>query len=148
MLNCICFICHWSNHIKLKRIWPCESLHMNYNLTFIETFSPSRTVFEIFNFKLLRYGPCSLFLRGHQRSFFLPPISNPYTTSYLIYFDTFTLSRTVSRYLTSKFLGFDLDLWPSEVNWSQICYTIRKPIYDFLSDFYWPPTIRSYTSEK
>ena len=41
-----------------------------------------------------------------------------------------------SRYSTSKFLGFDLDLWPLKVIWGQKKYTIRKAIYDFLFDFY------------
>ena len=41
-----------------------------------------------------------------------------------------------SRYSTSKFLGFDLDLWTLKVIWSRNFYTIRKPIYDFLFDFY------------
>ena len=39
------------------------------------------------------------------------------------------------RYLTSKFLEFDLDFWRSpEV---KNIFTVRKPIHDFLSDFYW-----------
>ena len=41
-----------------------------------------------------------------------------------------------SRYSTSKFSGFDLDFWPPKVIWVKNSYTIRKPIYDFLSDFY------------
>ena len=41
-----------------------------------------------------------------------------------------------SRYSTSKFLEFDLDLWPLKVIWGKKKYTIRKPIYDFLFDFY------------
>ena len=41
-----------------------------------------------------------------------------------------------SRYSTSKFLGFDLDLWPLKVIRGQKKYTIRKAIYDFLFDFY------------
>ena len=41
-----------------------------------------------------------------------------------------------SRYSTSKFLGFDLDLWPLKVIWGQKNYTIRMPMYDFLFDLY------------
>ena len=41
-----------------------------------------------------------------------------------------------SRYSTSKFLGFDLDLWPLKVIEVKKFYTIRKAIYDFLFDFY------------
>ena len=60
----------------------------------------------------------------------------PYMTSYLTYMDTISLSGKCSRasggtglieptfqqkfwYSTSKFLGFDLDLWPLEVIWGQ-----------------------------
>ena len=41
-----------------------------------------------------------------------------------------------SRYSSSKFLGFNLDLWPLEVIWGQNLKKIRKAIYDFLFDFY------------
>ena len=42
-----------------------------------------------------------------------------------------------SRYSTSKCLGFDLDLWPPKRSSGvEKFYTVRKPIYDFLFDFY------------
>ena len=41
-----------------------------------------------------------------------------------------------SRYSTSKFLGFDLDLWLLKIIWGKKNYTVRKPIYDFLFDSY------------
>ena len=41
-----------------------------------------------------------------------------------------------SSYSTSKFLGFDLDLWRLKVVWGRRNYTIWRPIYDFLFDFY------------
>ena len=40
------------------------------------------------------------------------------------------------RYSTSKFSGFDLDFWLSEVTWGQKYFIIRKPMHDFLSNFY------------
>ena len=48
--------------------------------------------------------------------------------------DTISLSRTVFE--TSKFLGFDLDLWPLRVIWVRKCFTIRKPICVFLFYFH------------
>ena len=42
-----------------------------------------------------------------------------------------------SRYSILKFFGFDLDLWPLEVTWVKNISAIRKPIHDFLSNFYW-----------
>ena len=54
-------------------------------------------------------------------------------TSYLTSIDTFLYLVLLSRYLISK---FDLDLWPLKVIWGQKFYTIQKPIYDFLFNFY------------
>ena len=165
--------------IKVLRVWswpltfrgdrrskifsPFDSSYMPSYLTSIGTNSLSRTVFEIFDFKVFRVGPWSLTLRGHLRSNIFSLFESPYMTSYLTPIDTFSLSRTVfeifdykvfrvwpwpltfrgdpnqkcfhhskphiwlpilllltfslylatfSRYSTSKFLGFDLDLWP------------------------------------
>ena len=44
---------------------------------------------------------------------------SPYMISYLTSMDTISQSRTVSRYSTSKFSRFDLDLWPPKVIWGQ-----------------------------
>ena len=85
----------------------------------MDTISLSRTVFEIFDFKVCRVRPWPLTPKGHLGSNFLYhskahiwlPIWLLWTTSlYLVLF---------SRYSTSKFLGFDLDLWPLKVIWSQ-----------------------------
>ena len=43
---------------------------------------------------------------------------------------------SISRYSTSTFLGFELDLWPLKVIWGRKNYTVRKPIYDFLFNSY------------
>ena len=40
-----------------------------------------------------------------------------------------------SKYSTSKFSGFDLDLWRSQE--FENIFSIQKPIHDFLSNFYW-----------
>ena len=181
--------------IKVFRVWPrsltfrghprskifqlFESSYMTSYLTPIDTFSLSRTVFEIFDFKVFRVWPWPLTFRGHLRSSICSPFESPYMTSSLTLFpltlsffsiDTFFLSRNVFeifdfkvfrawpwpwtfgvtlgqkyvhhseahiclsillllalslylvpflRYSTSKFLGFDLDLWPLGVTWGQ-----------------------------
>ena len=160
---------------KSKIFPPFESPYMTSYLTPIDTFSLSRTVFEIFDFKVFRVWPWPLTFRGHLRSNICSPFESPYMTSYLTSIDTFSLSRNVfeifdfkvfrvwpwpltfgvtlgqkyfyhskahiwlssyststsidtfslsrtvpfSRYSTSKFLGFDLDLWPLGVTWGQ-----------------------------
>ena len=85
----------------------------------MDTISLSRTVFEIFDFKVFRVWPWPLTPKGHLGSKKLHlskghnwfPIWLLWTPSlYLVPF---------SRYSTSKFLGFDLDLWPLKVIWGQ-----------------------------
>ena len=177
----------FGGHLRSEIVPPFESLYMTSYPTSIDTFSLSRTVFEIFDFKVFRVWPWPLSFRGHLRSKIFSPFESPYMTSYLTFIDTSSLSRTVSeifdftifrvwpwhltskghlgqnclyhskahiwlpilllwtpsfylvpfsRYSISKFLGFDLDLWPLKVIRSQKFHTIRKPIYDFLSNFY------------
>ena len=158
-------------HLRSNIFSPFESPYMTSYLTPIDTFSLSRTVFEIFDFKVFRVWPWPLNFRGHLRSNIFPPFESPYMTSYITPIDTFSLSRTVFeifdfkvfrvwpwpltfrghaevkkmftypkahiclpillllalslylvpflRYSTSKFLGFDLDLWPLGVTWGQ-----------------------------
>ena len=136
----------------------------------MDSISLSRTVFEIFDFKVFRVWPWPLTPKGHLGSIKIIPFERPYMTSYLTSMDTISLSRTVfeifdfkvfrvwpwpltlkviwgqkksyhskghiwlpiwllwipslylvpfSRYSTLKFLGFDLDLWPLKVIWGQ-----------------------------
>ena len=157
-------------HLGSKKIIPFERPYMTSYLTSMDTISLSRTVFEIFDFKVFRVWPWPLTPRGHLGSKKIIPFERPYMTSYLTSMDTISLSRTVfeifdfkvfrvwpwpltpkdhlgskkiyhseghiwlpiwllwtpsrylvpfSRYSTSKFLGFDLDLWPLKVIWGQ-----------------------------
>ena len=115
---------------------PFESPYMTSYLTSMDNISLSRTVFEIFDFKVFKVWPWPLTPKGHLGSKVLYhskahiwlPIWLLWTPSlYLVPF---------SRYSTSHFFGFDLDLWPLKVIWRQFFYTIWKPIYDFLFDFY------------
>ena len=133
-------------------------------LTSIDTFSLSRTDFEIFGFEDFRVWPWILTFRGHVRSKVMTLFDSSFKTSYLTSVDTFFLSRSVFEiygfkdfwvwplyvrghmrlkiiilfyrtymtfypssietcfylvpfliYSASNILGFDLDLWPTEV---------------------------------
>ena len=91
-------------HPRSKIFSPFESPYMTSYLTSIGTCSLSRTVFEIFDFKVFRVWPWPLTFGGHPRSKIFPPFKSPYMTSYSTSFDTFSLSRTV-------FELFDFVLW-------------------------------------
>ena len=105
--------------------------------TSIDIFSISRTVFEIFDFKVFRVWPCPLTFKGHHGSQIFSLFESSYMTSYLTSIDTFLYRVPFSRYLTSKFSGFDLDLWPIKSPEVRNISTIWKPIHDFLSNIYW-----------
>ena len=88
---------------------------MTSYLTSMDTISPSRTVLEIFDFTVFRVWPLKVFwgqkVLYHSKAHIWLPIWLLWTPSlYLIPF---------SRYLTFKFLGFDLNLWPLKVIWGQ-----------------------------
>ena len=82
-------------HLRSKVFIPFESPYMTSYLTSIDTFSLSRTVFEIFGFKVLRVWPWPLTSKGHLKSKFFIPFESPYITSYSTSMDTISLSRTV-----------------------------------------------------
>ena len=187
----ILMVCSWpltpKGHLESKFFIAFESPYMTFYLTTMDNISQFRTVFEIFDFKVFRVRiwpltpespPRSNFLyysKAHLRlpiwllwtpSLYLVPLSR-YSTSKFLGFDLdfwplkviggqnflYHLEAHIwlpiwllwtpslyfvpfSRYSTSKFLGFDLDLWALKVIWGQKKFTIRKPIYDFLFDFY------------
>ena len=96
------------SHLRSKIFSPFESPYMPSYLTSIGTFSLSRTVFEIFDFKVFRVWPWPLTFRGHLRSNIFSPFESPYMTSYSTPIDTFSLYRTV-------FEIFDINVfrvWP------------------------------------
>ena len=95
-------------HLRSKIFSPFESPYRTSYLTFIDTFSLSRTVFEIFDFKVFRVWPWPLNFRGHQRSKIFSPFESPYMTSYLTSIDTFSLSRTVFEIFNFKVFR----VWP------------------------------------
>ena len=81
-------------HLGSKIFSLFESSYMTSYLTSIDTFSLSRTVFEIFDFKVFSVWPWPLTFRGHLRSKIFSPFESSYMTSYLTSIDTFFLSRT------------------------------------------------------
>ena len=93
---------------KSKIFPPFESPYMTSYLTHIDTFSLSRTVFEIFDFKVFRVWPWPLTFRGHLRSNICSPFESPYISSYLTSIDIFSLSRTVFEIFDFKVFT----VWP------------------------------------
>ena len=74
---------------------PFKRSDFTFYLTSIDTFFLSRTVFEIFDFKVCRVWPWLLTLRCQLGSKIFSPFERSYMTSYLTSIDTFFLSRTV-----------------------------------------------------
>ena len=82
-------------HLGSKIFSPFESPYMTSYLISIDTFFLSRTVFEIFDFKVFRVWPWPLTFEGHLGSKIFSSFESPYMTSYLTSTDTFSLSHTV-----------------------------------------------------
>ena len=97
-------------HLRPKIFLPFESPYMTSYLTSIDTFSLSRTVFEIFDFKVFRIWPWPLTFKGHLRSKIFMPFESPYMTSCLTSLNTFSPSRTVFEILDFKV--FTVWPWP------------------------------------
>ena len=106
-------------HLGSKIFIPFESPYMTSYSTSTDTISLSRTVFEIFDFKVFRVWPWPLTHEGHLGSNKFILFESPYMTSYLTSMDNISLSRTVFEIFDLKVLGFDLDLWPLKVIWGQ-----------------------------
>ena len=120
-------------HLGSKKIISFGSPYMTSYLTFIDNISPFRTVLEIFNFKVFRVWPWPWTPKIHLGSKNVIPFESPYMTSYLTSMDNISLSFYLvpfSRYSTSKFLGFDLDLRPLKVIWGQnVLYHLKAHIW-------------------
>ena len=89
-------------HLGSKFFIPFESSGMTSYLTSMDTISRSRTVFEIFDFKVFRVWPWPLTSEGHLGSKFFKLFESPYMTSYLTSIDTYSLSRTVFEKIRVK----------------------------------------------
>ena len=97
-------------HLGSENFIPLESPHMTSYLTSMDTISLSRTVSEIFDFKVFRVWPWPLTPKDHLGSENFIPLESPYMTSYLTSMDTISLSRTVSEIFDFK--GFRVWPWP------------------------------------
>ena len=95
-------------HLGSKIIIPFERPYMTSYLTPIDNISLSRTVFEIFDFKVFRVWPWPLTPKGHLGSKKIIPFERPYMTSYLTPMDNISLSRTVFEILDFKVFR----VWP------------------------------------
>ena len=82
-------------HLRLKKFIQFESPYMVSNLTSTDNFSLTRTVFEIFDFKVFRVWLWPLTHEGHLGSKKIIPFGSSYMTSYLTSMDNISLSRTV-----------------------------------------------------
>ena len=87
---------------------------MTSYLTFIDTFSISHIVFEIFDFKVFKLSPWPLTFIGHVRSKLFLLFESSYMTSYLTSIDTVSLSRTVSEKIRVKMFKVAQNggIWP------------------------------------
>ena len=101
-------------HLGSKKFIPFERPYMTSYLTSMDTISLSRTVFEIFDFKVFRVWPWPLTPKGHLGSKKFMPFERPYMTSYLTSMDTISLSRTVLEIMPVKILKAEQNggFWP------------------------------------
>ena len=128
----VCRVWPWPltfrGHLRSKIFSPFESPCMTSYLTSIDIFSLSRTVFEIFDFKVFRVWPWPLTFRGHLRSKIFSPFDSPCMTSYLTSIDIFSLSRTVFEIFDFKV--FRVWPWPLTFRghlWSKIFSPLDSP---------------------
>ena len=95
-------------HLGSKKFILFESSYMTSYLTSMDNISLSRTVFEIFDFKIFRVWPWPLTPKGHLGSKNFIPFESPYRTSYLTSIDNISLSRTVFEIFDFKVFR----VWP------------------------------------
>ena len=95
-------------HLEWKEIIPFGSPYMTSYLTSMNTISLSRTVLEIFDFKVFRVWPWPLTPKGHLGSKKCILFGSPYMTSYLTSMNTISLSRTVLEIFDFKVFR----VWP------------------------------------
>ena len=134
-------------HVGSKKIIPFERPYMTSYLTSMDSISLSRTIFEIFDFKVFRVLPWPLSPKGHLGSKKIILFERPYMTSYLTFMDTISLSRTVFEIFDFKV--FRVRPWPLTPKGhvgSKKIIPFEKAIYDFLFDFYGHHLSISYRS--
>ena len=101
-------------HLRSKFFIPVESPYMTSYVTSIDTFSLSRTVFEIFNFKLFRVWPWPLTSKGHLGSKIFMLFESSHMIFYSTSMDTISLSCTVLEIMPVKVLKAKQNggIWP------------------------------------
>ena len=92
-------------HLRSKLFLLFESLYKTSYLISIDTFSPSRKVYEIFDLEIFGVWPWSLTFRGHLESKIFSPFERSYMTSYLASIDNFSLSSSVFEKFDFKVFG-------------------------------------------
>ena len=107
----------WPLTFRNRFIVPFESLYLTSYPSSNDIFPPYRTVLKIFDFKASRVWPWPLTFRSHLRSKYFCH-SKAHTSLPIWFLLTFNLVQFL-RYLASKFLGFDLDLWPLKITRGQ-----------------------------
>ena len=95
------------DHLGSKSI-PFERQCMTFYLTSMDNISPSRTVFEIFDFKVFRVWPWPMTPKGHLGSKTSMPFESPYIFSYLTSLNNISLFRTVFKVFDFKIFR----VWP------------------------------------
>ena len=107
-----------------------ESPYMIPYLTSIDNISLSRTDFEIFDFKVFKVWPWPLTPIGHLGSKKIYHLKAHIWLPIQLLWTIFLYLVPISRFSTSKFLGFDLDLWHLKVVWGQkFLYHLKAHIW-------------------
>ena len=123
-------------HLGSKNIMPFGSPYMTSYLTSMDTISLSRTVLEIFDFKVFRVWPWPLTPWGHLESNFFILFESPYDFLFVFYEQCFSIFYRFRDIQLQSFQGFTSTFDPWRSSGVKKFHTIRKPIYDFLFDFY------------
>ena len=129
------------SHLGSKNVIPFESPYMTSYLTSIDNISPSRTVFEIFDFKVFRVWPWPLTPKVHLGSKKLYISKVHIWLPIWLLWTPFLYLVPFSRYSTSKFLRSDLDLWPLKVIWGQNFLYHLKPLIWLPIWLLWTPSL-------
>ena len=101
-------------HLGPKNFIPFEGPYMSSNLTSMDNISLSRTVFEIFDFKVFMVWPWPLTPENHLGIRIFHTIRKPIYDFYLTSMDRISLSRTVLEIMPVKIFKAEQNsgFWP------------------------------------
>ena len=128
-------------HLGSKNVIPFERPYMTSYLASMDTISLSRTVFEIFDFEVFRVWPWPLTPEDHLGSKKLYYSKGPIWLPIWLLWTPSLYLVLFSRYSTSMFLGFDLDLWSMKVIWGQNFLSNSKGHIWLLIWLLWTPSL-------